>query len=601
MADPNPAPTIDAIEADNTIDLVKLGPARLITYIDYDGIAEGHYVDLNWRGCDPNGVVYDDLRSGVEVTKDNLSTRGVQIDIENKTLKDVDQGWVFYSYRVDSTGTAGDESNRIFFYVGKRPRAKPYLPVLQIKESHDLHLDLATVGMTAGVWAGPYEAMAAGDTLNFHCRRFDSSGKELTPAIENSETVSKEQVGKPFPLFLSKSDLNRIAGGRIEVNYGIQYVDTPDERTLSSLQVIHIIPPTSPVLPALEIVGHTPGQVISPARYADGMPVRIAAYPGMSVGDRVYCYANSEADDAEQLVLETQVDASTIDKGFIEFFIDSRWLKASNGNAIDLRYQFAWIGSAMSAPSYPATVREALNLPMAIVVGAVPGEDPVEGEGELDVFALNIKGVNIKLDELTSYQPGDGIEMLWDGYGTTGHYIATDPIPEDARTFNIPPQYIPANFGKTVQVYYRVTPRGETAAETSGVFGVRVLGIPAIRYPGIQSRQAQQAGGKISVKAVPAAGELFSYPTGWPSIRAGQHVNAVLVGKNIANNERLTLPIFDNHTVSASEGSSQKLEIYVKQTELAKFKLEQVAVQATITYEPGAEITLRETHFTLVS
>lgn len=596
----NPAPTIPSLGPDNAVDLVKLGSSKLMTYIKYPGIETGddHLLLLNFRGCAADGAVVDELNDQVAVDLSKLTPYGMPAEIENHTIVDLDGGLAFYSYRVAIAGGApGDESRRMYFYVGKRPRARPALPVLQIQESHDLHLDLSEAPAALGVRLVPYEAMSVGDIVTLHCRRFDSDGDEYLPALAYPTTVTKADLDKPLALFLNKSDLRRVDGGRIELSYGIQYAGTASEQTLSATQTIELNPPTSAQLPALTIVGHTGGP-INPVQFPQGLPLRINAWPDIGVGDELLCYVRSDLDLVEPLVLQARVDVSTIDKGFIELVVPPEWVKATDRSPIELQYQFAWMGSALSATPYPATIRGPLVLPMAIVVDARPGDDPVEGAGEIDADGLVSSGINIQIDDEASYGPNDKIEVFFEGFGTTGAHSVTAPVTPGGRLFNIPPQFIPANMDKLVNVYYKVTPQGETFAYPSDIYVLRVLPVPLNRYLAIQSAQAQASGGRISISAVPAQGEKFSFPRGWAYIRAGQTLNALLVGKDTAG-ATLTYPIFNNHVVTQAQASANLVETFVSKAELQKFQTGSVTVGVTITYEPGAETKLVDARFTL--
>ncbi|MFU2326189.1 hypothetical protein [Pseudomonas sp. NFX98] len=598
----NPAPTVPSLGPDNAVDVVKLGSSKLLTYIKYPGIETGddHLLYLNFRGCAADGTVVDELIDQVAVDTSKLTPYGMPAEIENHTIVALDMGWAFYSYRVSIAGGApGDESRRIFFYVGKRPRARPALPVLQIQESHDLHLDLGSAPAALAVRLVPYEAMSVADIVTLHCRRFYADGQEYLPPLAYPTTVTSANLDKPLALFLSKSDLRRVDGGWIELNYGIQYAGTTTEKTLSATQTIELNPPTTALLPALTIVGHSGGP-INPVQYPAGLPLRVDAWPDISVGDELLCYVRSNLDEVVPLVLQARVDVSTIDKGYIELVVPPEWVTANNGSPIELQHQFGWIGSALSAIPYPATIRAPLNLPMAIVVGARPGDEPVEGEGEIDADVVAVSGINIQLDDEASYGPNDKVEVFFEGFGTTGVHSVTVPITPGGRIFNIPSQYIPANMGKSVNVYYKVTPQGETFAYPSQAYVLRVLPVPLNRYLAIQSLQAQGTGGRISIAAVPAQGEKFSFSRGWTYIRAGQTLHAVLVGKDTAG-AALTYPIFNNHVVTPAQADAKLVESFVSKTELQKFQTGPVTVEVTIIYEPGAETKLVDARFTLVA
>lgn len=593
----NPMPTIPLLGPDNAIDLDSLGSSDLPTFVNYLGISDGDTIIVNWFGCGPNGEIVDKFNDEVQVLDEDLTPDGMPVMIENSIMKLLRNGSVFYAYQVKKPGgTPGDASLRLFFYVGKRPRTSTVLPVLQIRESHDLHLDLNEAPPIIKPWMVPYQAMAVGDVITLHCRRYNPDGSEYTPALAYPREVKDGEAGQTLDLFLNRSDLLRVEDGTVELYYGIQYIDTPQEITLSSRQTFTLSAPTTATLPALTIVGHD-GGTINPALFPDGVRLRIEGYPGMSVGDELLLHASSDADDVEPVVLRASIDASTLDKGFIELPLSAQWLAASQGAAIDLRYEYAWAGTALSASPYQANVREPLNLPMVIVEGALPDPDkPVEGEGVLDVLALSSSGVTIHVDPDANFGSEDQVVMHWDGYGVGGKHSVTSP---GGRTFNIPAHYIPANFGKSVQVYYTVLQTGEPAPAKSEVFVVKVLPIEKSRYPVIQSYQAQQYNGTIYMGRMAAGGELFTLRA-WPYMREGQTVNAFIHGKN-ANDDPLIVPVFENHTVVSAEITARQIAKSVLPASFQPFKLGSINVQVTITYEAGAETQYAPANFVLDS
>lgn len=597
---PNPAPTIPTLGPDNAIDLDSLGTEDLQTFVKYDGIADADKIVVNWFGCGEHGEIIDKFNDEQEVHDDALTPDGMPVMIENSVLHNLRNGSVFYSYRVRKPGgTPGDESLRLFFFVGRRPRSATALPVVQIRDSHDLHVDLNTAEAIITPWVVPYQAMAVGDTVTLHCRRFYPDGGEYTPALAYPTVIQEGQPGKPLGLFLNRSDLLRVEDGSMELYYGIQYAGTAQETTLSTRQTFQLLASNAAMLPALTVVGHG-GGTINPLLFPDGLPLRIESYPGMGIGDELLCHATSSIAGVEPIVLRASVDASTLDKGFFEFLLDAQWLSASQGAGIDLRYEYAWAGTGLSATPYQANVRTPLNLPMVIVQNARPDpDDPVPGEGVLDVLLLSASGVTIDIDPLANYGPDDEVNVYWDGYGTSGKYIALAPVTPGGRTYNVPPQHIPANLGRAVPVYYTVLQDGDPAPVKSQVFTVRVLPIEKTRYPTIQSFQAQQTNGTIYVSRIDAAGELFSL-TGWPYMRAGQILNAVINGKGNDDLPR-TVFIFDNHPVTIDEATNRSITTRVVASAFGPFKVGSINVQVTITYEQGAETVFLPANFTLAT
>lgn len=594
----NPTPKIPSLGPDNAIDLDGLGSSDLETFVNYDDIDDGDGIIINWFGCGANGEIVDKFNDEVEVVDEELTPDGMPVRIENNIMQLLRNGSVFYSYRVRKPGgTPGDESLRLFFYVGKRPRTATALPVLQIRESHDLHLDLEEAPSIIKPWMVPYQAMSVGDIVTLHCRRYNPDGSEYTPALAYPREVKDGEAGQPLDLFLNRSDLLRVEDGSIELYYGIQYVDAAQQSTFSARQTIQLSAPTSATLPPLTIIDHE-GGTINPALFPEGLRLRIEGYPGMSVGDELLCHASSDANDITPVVLRASVDASTLDKGFIELLLNSQWVGASQGAAIDLRYEYAWVGTALSAGPYQANVREPLNLPMVIVQGAIPDpEEPVEGEGVLNVLNLSVSGVTIDIDQDANYGPEDQVVLHWEGYGVSGKHIVTTPTTPGGRTYNIPPQYLPANFGRPVRVYYTVLQAGEPAPVSSEVFIVHVLQIEKSRYVAIQSVQGQLNNGTIYLSRIDASGELFTLRA-WPYMREDQIVNAVINGKD-NNDLPLTVPILENHTVVTADVTAKQIAKAVLLSGLQQFKLGSVSVQVTITYEEGAETRYAPANFVL--
>ncbi|MDP9784032.1 hypothetical protein [Pseudomonas fluorescens] len=471
------------------------------------------------------------------------------------------------------------------------------LPVVQIRESHDLHLDLEKAELIITPWMVPYQAMAVGDTVTLHCRRFYPDGSEYLPALAYPSVIQEGQPGKPLGLFLNRSDLMRVEDGSIELHYGIQYIGTEQAVTFSARQTFQLLAPSSAMLPELTIVGHE-GGAINPLLFPDGLPLRIEGYPGMSDGDDLLCHAVSSATGVAPIVLRARVDASTLDKGFFEFMLDAEWVSVSQGAGIDLRYEYARVGAALAATPYQVNVRTPLNLPMVIVQNARPDpEDPVPGEGVLDVLSLSASGVTIDIDPQANYGPDDEVKVYWDGYGTSGKHVALAPVTPGGRTYNIPPQHIPANLDKAVRVYYTVMQQGEPAPVPSQVFIVRVLPIDKYRYQTIQSAQAQQNNGTIYVSRITPVGELFTLHA-WPYMREDQIVNAVISGKNNSDSP-VSVFILENYVVKDTDVTARLIAKAVLPAAFQPLKRGSINVQVTITYEQGAETAYLPAGFVL--
>lgn len=121
MAATLPPPKVPDLGADNAIDLDRLGSDDLETIVDYPGIAEGDHFWPQWWGCTASGEAVDNFSNLIVIGPGDLTPEGMPVQILNNRMRELDQGWVFYSYKLPDSNTPdepGEESLRRFFYVG---------------------------------------------------------------------------------------------------------------------------------------------------------------------------------------------------------------------------------------------------------------------------------------------------------------------------------------------------------------------------------------------------------------------------------------------------------------------------------------------------
>jgi hypothetical protein len=379
IADAFPAPKVP-LGIDNAVDLEDLGSRDLKTHVWFAGIEhhKGDFICPNWRGCTALGEPGDNATNEWPIN-DTLEPEGLPISFPNALLLRLDQGWVFYSYslkkRVDPI--PGPESQRIFFYVGKRPSLTSHLPVPQILESHDLFLDpdmgaIPQEGVTVSV--PPYAAMATGDKVTLRWRGFDDGDRPrpLNPVWE----VKAGDVGRPLTLNVARTQVVLIEGGRLELSYDIAYAQGGDD-SKSAQQNLRIVAPGSSRLPALTIDKHGGGP-LDPERFTQGATLRIALYPGAQPGDIAMVHATVGA--VTEAIAWVRLDPSTFDSNVLTVHLDHAWLLANNGKTARLHYQFARAGVVKSGESLSVLIRRPLQLPLAIVsdTSQEPGDDADE-------------------------------------------------------------------------------------------------------------------------------------------------------------------------------------------------------------------------------
>lgn len=515
-----PPPTIPTLHSDNYIDLDELGAADLNTYVPQ--FTPGDAFWPRWWGCGAQGQAVDFVDTLIEVR--NPEPEGMPVTIANDLLRRLDQGWVFYSYQMEDTSqpdARGEESQRRFFYVGKRSALTAALAVPQCKESHDLSLDpdvLSTVSKVLIITL-PYRAMQARDKVTLRLRRFFAGDTEFTP-VTLSKTLIESDVGQPLQWGITSSEFAILdEGDYVLMSYRIEYAD-PTSATESAEQRLNIVKPATPVLPALSIKDFTGGGELDPDAYPDGITVKIPLYPDIQVGDDVVLYASADSIEVKTL----RVDPSTITSQVLQFTLGYDWLAANNGKPLELVYQYARVGRAGTSQAFSVTLRKPLNLPPPMVEGATAIDDPNDPPDTYRgyIYAGSAtNGVTIQVPDEAAIGADDRVQMHWEGVGSTGSHIA-DPTLGNSKRFFIPKAAVPANMNHQVKVYYRVTVPGQPPRDSKH-FDLDVRGIDS-GWPTIQFQIPTAPNGMLSLDQVPSTGVILRLGS-WTYIAEGQRVH----------------------------------------------------------------------------
>ena len=125
------------------------------------------------------------------------------------------------------------------------------LPVLQLQQSHELHVDLKALGSADAMLAVvPYQAMAEGDKVTFIYQAYFDGFDDPFVDWEFTEEVATEQVGQAILAVLPNSVLKSAEGLNGRMYYRIAYKDVADEST-SPVQLNF---PVREVLPAPDLL-----------------------------------------------------------------------------------------------------------------------------------------------------------------------------------------------------------------------------------------------------------------------------------------------------------------------------------------------------------
>jgi len=590
MADLNPRPVIKDLQPGDWIDLDQLGTDPLLTYIKYPNIAINDVLWPNWRGCGANGEVADHSNSRVNVTTEGGYTPqlGMPVLVPNDLLKQLNQGWAFYSYAIGSPGdpnVRGPESQRQFCYVGKRAGQSSRLPVAQIKESHDLALDpdaVSSVGATAVV--PPYRAMSVGDKVIFTWQGYYQDSPE--PAYRETKVLKAEDLGQPLTFTVPYTEVIGIKDEHADISYRVEYVDGAGLSSDSDQQTLQIVAPISSPLPVITIKNYAGGP-INPGHYPDGLVLQVKpVYADIHEGDWVLVYWKG-SDKNRSVTKAQRVDRSTLDSGLIEFLIEPRWLTDNSNAQVTVGFQFAREGAALSAEPLQVDISKPLYLPAPIVEGVTP--EAGENNGRLEA---NTSGIYVSVPDPAEVGSGK-VELHWQGHPNGGRHIAPTPVGGSGKRYLIPASAIAANMSTLEQarfpVFYHVFPPGDSVGEDSEYFNLRITPLPASRYPFTTSPHILD--NKMSLFSVPIGGadlELHSSPPqdAWPFMAKGQILTMEVTG--VTQSGSTSHFVREAQPVTEDELRNKKITAKLPKAFLNTLKLnEPFTLKAKVSFDGG--------------
>jgi hypothetical protein len=499
----------------------------------------------------------------------------------------MDQGWAFYSYALgedSDPNQRGDESRRIFIYLGKRPPAS--LPVPQIKESHDLALDpdaIDSKGVTAIV--PPYRAMSVGDKVAFEWQGYDKTGAPEDPYIEELE-LKDQHLGQPLVFTVPRSEVIFIRDGHAQVSYKVEYANGQGPSD-SMAQTLKIVAPTSSLLPEIKIKGHSGGP-IEPGRFPNGLTLQIQPVPsGIQHSDVVLMYWMG----TKSVIRSMQVDRSTLDSDVLEFHLEPEWLLGNVGGEVEASYQYASVGASESGTPLTLEVRASQKLPAPLVEGVT-----TEGLNKGWIPA-SVNGAYVIIPDEVTIGPDVRAEVHWMGHPNNGQAIVKVPVDGFPKRFHIPKTAIAANMATALQpekrfdVFYKLIPLGEDDGQPSDeAFSLRIEPLASTRYPIVECEEAKGTG-KVSLSSLGPEGATILIGEGvfdaWPFIAQGQLLTIEANGVAAVGGP-LKEPVRTAEPVTGEEISANKVTAQLRLDYLKLLKLdESFTLSAKVSFDGG--------------
>ena len=389
------------------------------------------------------------------------------------------------------------------------------LPVPQIRQAHDLHLDPVDATPMAQVVAAPYAGMAASDEVNFHFVPVDGQ-----PPTALRLEVSEADVGRVMLWLLDSNELWYVFGSQAKTSYEV--VRAGAAVATSEEQVITVLPPDAQRLPAPSIHDHDGGP-LDPGAFPDGVMVSVPLYPSAAEDDGIMLYWDGGV-SARSTVKWHQITASDLSRGHVLVPVEAEWLLVNAGQTVQVTYQYARKGAAESAQALSVDILVPLVLDPPLVERSEQEGEDEDGHKRGYLKGENcFQGVYVEVPGSEAVDGAVSLEVHWDGHPHGGKYVATMPHEADVPLrFLVPPDAVAPNMGgesKRFRVTYRVTVAGGRV-HTSKPFMLRVRAVPQDRYEPAQCREAQGKPG-LSMADVPPQGAEI-YVSEWPFDAVGQ-------------------------------------------------------------------------------
>lgn len=513
-------PSVPLLGTGDNLELSSLGGELLETFLTDPALKVGDWVTPHWRGCAADGEVLDMIQTFRIVS---IEPQGVRFSIDNDRLQRLSGGYVFYSYHPGDDARPDNESLRVFFSIDRPAVEEQTLAVAQLREAHDLVIDLELISQDLTVAVPPYQAMTVGDTLIFEWVPY-FAGDPQSP-YSQSHSVTERDIGMVVGMTLPLQEVMHLFDGdHAELSYRIRYASGGDsESPVQRVDIVESGPPLSPLLPKPLIEGHDGSSDLDPRALIGGFTLLIDDYADLQLGDQLVVYL-----EGPDLSLRGfRADVSTVVSRQLQVRVEGSWYSDELiGKPLRVSYQVARLGAAWHSQVLEVMVRRPLYLPWPLIDTVIPESGDEANQGTVTPEQVRW-GARVRVPLAAETNDGD-IWMHWDGHASTGKVIVKQADPADPRLFHIPAAAIPANLGKRLNVYYSLHLPDQAPYESSA-FDLKVADYATRRFPVIQGHRDELIDGKLSLSALQGDDAHFSLDA-WPFMAPGQRLTIRATG-----------------------------------------------------------------------
>ena len=464
-----------------------------------------------------------------------------------------------------------------------RASHKALLPVPQVRDSHDLHLDPLGMPDTGLVVAPSYDGMAEGDAATFTF----TPANGMRPWVK-TYPITDDNLDQPLSWGLPLEEA--IVSMYETADFGYVIKRGQDIVLESEKQTLMLDSTATPLQPAVQLADG-PDTTLDPSLYPDGLTVVVPLYTGAALDDWVMVYWKG-IQNASSTVMASRISQTELDAGQISLLVDPRWLTSNTGSNVDVSWQYARQGEAQSSSVLKLNIVEPLKVPPPRVEHAEAEGGGGENRGYLEASKA-ADGVFISVPESLDVSPADTLRMHWDGHPAGGKHVAEAPYSDaEPRRFHVPRAAVPANIGgeaKRMPVYYTLT-LASGRMYRSDAFHLHVRPYPDSAYAPPQCPLAHGKPG-LALQDVPEQGALL-HVTGFPLSAEGHLLSVWITGLDEANGEVHHM-VREAEPVTTAELEARSIGGVVSRAVLQTLKTNfSFILHANVSYD-GGDTTIR--------
>ncbi|MFG0633774.1 hypothetical protein [Pseudomonas sp. xss_2] len=325
---------------------------------------------------------------------------------------------------------------------------------VHVKQSHALVIETDSFSDNALLVIPEYQGKAEGDQLTISWARLD----QLATPFNITHIVDKDDLGVTITKLLNKATLDEALNIGAQLTFSVKPVSGSEQRSaVQTFEVLEKADSPPPHLDAPQIAGVVDGK-LEPV--IEGAKVTIYLTNDFTRGTDVFLHMNGKASVRP---LAKKLSATDLSAGKLEFRLAGYWLLANAGAKVEVFYQYARHGEALSSAPLSLQILESEDptLPGTVVHAKQSHDQLIDlhaFKNDAMVYVLPHSGMN-KDDTLIVYWQGfDGQESITEEFSLS---VPVSELDETPFEFQLPRTLLEPLSGFAIHTYYTFGTEGE--------------------------------------------------------------------------------------------------------------------------------------------